>query len=50
MEREQDLVKGAQLVSPGFKGVPWAVPDLAAAGRASIALYGKIIPCRLPGI
>ena len=42
LERERDLVTGAQWYHQGLQGVRWFMPDLAALDVRSIALYGKM--------
>ena len=42
LERERDLVAGAQWYHQGLQGVQWAIPDLAALDVRAIALYGKM--------
>lgn len=42
LEREQDLLAGAEWYSRTLKGTQWAIPDLAALDLRPIALYGKM--------
>jgi Cu-processing system permease protein len=42
LQRERELLSGAQLYSEGLQWVQWVVPDLAALDVRSIALYGKM--------
>ena len=42
LEREQELVKGAQWYHLGLQNVQWFMPDLAALDVRSIALYDKM--------
>lgn len=42
LERERELVKGAEWYSQGLQWVQWLIPDLAALDVRPIALYGKM--------
>ena len=42
LEREQELVKGAQWYHLGLQNVRWFMPDLAALDVRAIALYGRM--------
>jgi Cu-processing system permease protein len=42
LERERELVKGAEWYSQGLQWVQWMIPDLAALDVRPIALYGKM--------
>lgn len=42
LERERDLVKGAEWYQQGLQWVQWLIPDLAALDVRPIALYGKM--------
>ncbi|HEY6896837.1 MAG TPA: ABC transporter permease subunit [Rhodocyclaceae bacterium] len=42
LEREHDLVKGAQWYQQGLQWVQWILPDLAALDVRPVALYGKL--------
>ena len=42
LERERELVKGAELYHQGLQWTQWIIPDLAALDVRPIALYGKL--------
>jgi ABC-type transport system involved in multi-copper enzyme maturation permease subunit len=42
LEREAELVKGADLYHQGLQWTQWIIPDLAALDVRPIALYGKL--------
>lgn len=42
LERERELVKGADWYSQGLQWVQWLIPDLAALDIRPVALYGKM--------
>ena len=42
LEREHDLLKGAQWYHQGLQWVQWLIPDLAALDVRPVALYGKM--------
>lgn len=48
LEREQDLLPGADLYHQGLLWVQWIIPDLGALDVRAIALYGKMELLTIP--